>query len=255
MAHQNITISVWKKLREIYEEPDSFVSFQDAIEIRNYLMTTICIVNCLRALNLMNMTVHDFYQAKLDPEIKDAYRFYNAKYKTSLVYGDKVIIVSRSLYDDLKAFITYARPVLTDNKFRSNKLRYIFTSSANDQKNKELMNQMNHSLVSKCLTRSFEKAEVFRKDGYKNVSPSRICFSAITELVMLGEDTLDNIAHCFAKHSTQTCKKFYVQFFSNREAARLSWKSLQMFTNIAKEEQKAIEMKRRMKMMIRLHCQ
>ena len=114
---------------------------------------------------------------------------------------------------------------------------------------------MNHSLVSKCLTRSFEKAEVFRKDGYKNVSPSRIRFSAITELVMLGEDTLDNIAHCFAKHSTQTCKKFYVQFFSNREAACLSWKSLQMFTNIAKEEQKAIEMKRRMKMMIRLHCQ
>ena len=39
MAHQNVTISVCKKLREIYEEPDSFVSIQDVIEIRNYLMT------------------------------------------------------------------------------------------------------------------------------------------------------------------------------------------------------------------------
>ena len=62
---------------------------------------------------------------------------------------------------------------------------------------------------------------------------------------MLGEDTLDKIAHCFAKHITQTCKKFYVQFFSNKEAARLSWKSLLMFTNIAKEEKKAIKIRER----------
>ena len=53
---------------------------------------------------------------------------------------------------------------------------------------------------------------------------------------MLGEDTLDNIAHCFAKHSKETFKKFYVNFSSKREAARLSWKSLQMFTLIKEEE-------------------
>ena len=105
------------------------------------------------------------------------------------------------------------------------------------------MSQMNHSLVSKCLTQSFEKAKVFNKKRYPNVSPSRIRFSVITELIMLGEDTLDNIAHCFAKHSAQTCKKFYVQFFSNREAARLSWKSWQIFKPIAKEEEKAIRMR------------
>lgn len=87
---------------------------------------------------------------------------------------------------------------------------YIFTSSVNDGRNKELMNQMNHSLVSKCLTRSFETPEVFNKESYANVSLSRIHFSVITELAMLWENTLDNIAHCFAKHSTETCKKFYV---------------------------------------------
>ena len=119
----------------------------------------------------------------------------------------------------------------------------IFTSSANDDKKKEIFNQMNDSLVSKCLTRSSEKVEIFNRNAYTNVSPSRIHFSVITELIMLGEDILDNIAHCFAKHNTQTCKKFYVQFFSNREAQRLSWKSLQMFTNIAKEEEKAIKLR------------
>ena len=66
------TISISKKLKEIYEEP--------------YLY--------LRASNLMNMTIHDFYEAKLNPEIKDTYRFYSVKYKTSLVYGEKVIIIS-----------------------------------------------------------------------------------------------------------------------------------------------------------------
>lgn len=60
---------------------------------------------------------------------------------------------------------------------------------------------------------------------------------------MLGEDTLDNIVHCFAKHSNETCKKCYVQFFSNREAARLSWKCLQIFTPIKEEEKRAIEMR------------
>ena len=34
--------------------------------MRNYLMVNICIVNCLRASNLMNMVVHDFREAKRD---------------------------------------------------------------------------------------------------------------------------------------------------------------------------------------------
>ena len=157
------------------------------------------------------------------------------------MYGNKDIIVRSSLYDELKTFITYARLILTDDKFRSAKLR--ITSSANDEKSKELMNQINHSLVSKCLTRSFEKAEVFEEDSYKSVPQSKIRFSVITQLIMLGEDTLDNIVHCFVKHSTETCKKFYMQFYSNREATCLSWKSLRMFTNIAKEEEKAIEIR------------
>ena len=145
-------ILVCQKFKEIVDDPDTFSTFQDAIDMRNYLMVTICIVNCLRASNLMNMTIYDFQQAKSDAEIKGAYRFYNNKYKTSLVYGEKVILVSESLYDQIKTFITYVRPILTDDKFRSAKLRYIFTSSVNDEKRGELMSQTNHSLVSKCLT-------------------------------------------------------------------------------------------------------
>ena len=237
-------IHVCKQLQEVLDDPETFISFHEAIDIRNYLMLNICIVNCLRASNLINMTIHDFQQAKKDNEIQGAYRFYNNKYKTSLVYGEKVILVSDTLHDQMNSYITHVRPIITDDKFRSAKLRYIFTSSTEDTKARELMNQMNHSLVSKCLSRSFEKSKVFiEKKRFASASPSRVRFSVITKLIMLGEDTLDNIAHCFAKHSKETCKKFYVQFFSNREAARLSWKCFQMLNPIKKEEQRAIEMR------------
>ena len=110
-------ILVCQKFNEIFDDPETFVSFQDAIDMRNYLIVTICIVNCLRASNLMYMTIFDFQQAKIDAEIKGAYRFYNHKYKVSLVYGGKVILVSESLYDQIKTYITYVRPILTDDKF------------------------------------------------------------------------------------------------------------------------------------------
>ena len=36
---------------------------------------------------------------------------------------------------------------------------------------------------------------------------SRIYFSVITELISPGEDSLDNIAFFFGKHSKEVCKK------------------------------------------------
>ena len=53
--------------------------------------------------------------------------------------------------------------------------------------------------------------------------------------------SLDNIAFCFGKHTKEVCKKFYVQFWSNREAARLSWKVHQMCSS--ENEKKAIQLK------------
>lgn len=67
----------------------------------------------------MNMTTYNFQQANIDAEIREAYRFHNSKYKTSIVYGDKVILFWESLNDQIKTFITYVRPILADDKFRS----------------------------------------------------------------------------------------------------------------------------------------
>ena len=77
-------------------------------------------------------------------------------------------------------------------------------------KDREYLGQMNHSLVTQCLTRTFEKSKVFAKtkDRYKSVSPSIIRFSVLAELIALGDERLDNVAHCFAKHGTNVSKKF-----------------------------------------------
>ena len=100
---------------------------------------------------------------------------------------------------------------------------------------------MTPSLVSQCLTRTFEKSKVFChvENKYKNVSPSRLRFSIITELICLNNEQLYSVAHCFGKVSTETCKKFYVQFFSNMEAARLSWKCINLFSTSGNNEKAA----------------
>ena len=70
---------------------------------------------------------------------------------------------------------------------------YIFTSFVcpNAPQNSH---QMKYTNVSQCLTWTFEKAGVFASSKtFKRVSPSRLHFSIITELVSLGEDNLDNI--------------------------------------------------------------
>ena len=99
---------------------------------------------------------------------------------------------------------------------------------------------MKPSAVTQCLTRTFEKSQVYLgvKNRFKSTSPPRIRFSVITELICLGNKSLDSVAHCFAKHGTEVCKKFYVQFFSNREAARLLWKCMDLFTNIDSDEKR-----------------
>ena len=50
------------------------------------------------------------------------------------------------------------------------------------------------------------------------------------ELICLGKEDLDSVAHCFGKVSLETCKKFYVQLFSNMEAALQSRKCINLFS-------------------------
>ena len=72
---------------------------------------------------------------------------------------------------------------------------------------------------------------------------SIIRFSVISEILCLGEDSLDNIAFCFGKYSKDVCKKFYIQFYSTREAARLSWECHNIYNS--EKEKKETDLRER----------
>ena len=104
--------------------------------------------------------------------------------------------------------------------------------------------QLQHTTLLWCLTKTCERAGLFQNEDdaiYKRMTCSRIRFSVITELVSLGEDSLENITFCFRKHTKEVCKTFCVQFWSTREAARLSWKCHQMYNT--EYENKAVKLR------------
>ena len=221
---------------------EQHISLYDATDLRNYLMVVLALVNCLRASNLINITLYDVENAVKDKTVSEAYLIRNKKYKVSIIYGAKLLMLSKDTYKQLQSYIKYVRPKFITDNHRSKRDRYVFVSSRADEKVSIKPEPMSHSVVTKCLSRSFEKAEVFPdKKHYSRVSCCRIRFSIITELVSLGTEELETIAHCFAKHDKKTCRRFYVQFWNNREAVRLSWKCQNMLKPLSENERKAVE--------------
>ena len=216
------TVEVSKLFNDLKENPEEqFISIYNATDLRNYLMSVLTIVHCLRASNLMNITLEDVEKAQKNSTVTDAYVIKNKKYKVS---------ITKDIYEQLKLYIKYVRPQFISDTYCLRRERSVFVSSRSGDKVLTKPEPMNHLMVAQCLTRSFEKAEVFKeKDSFTRVSCSRLRFSIITELICLGTEELENIAHCFAKHDKKICKHFYAQFWNNRYAVRPSWKCHNMF--------------------------
>ena len=53
--------------------------------------------------------------------------------------------------------------------------------------------------------------------------------SVIIETVSIGKENISTLATCFAKHSEAVWKKYYVQHYSERETARISWSCYNMY--------------------------
>ena len=140
--------------------------------------------------------------------------------------------MSNDVYQQTITFTNFIRPELI--KDETKQMRDLFTTSTKQA----FLSQMKTTVVSQCLTRAFGRSKVLLgvKNRFNNISLSGIRFSAITELICLGNESLDSVPHCFAKHGTK------VQFFSNREAARLSWKCTNLFTHVHQDEEKTVSL-------------
>jgi len=67
------------------------ITKSDIINIRNYLIVILCIINAARASNIINTTVADVEAATQGSEFP-GWCFKSKKYKTSMIYGTKVYL-------------------------------------------------------------------------------------------------------------------------------------------------------------------
>jgi len=67
------------------------ITKSDIINIRNYLIVILCIINAARASNIINTTVADVEAATQGSEFP-GWCFKSKKYKTSMIYDTKVYL-------------------------------------------------------------------------------------------------------------------------------------------------------------------
>lgn len=133
-------------LNEVNHTTQDQYSTEQAIECRNYLMFMLCITNALRASNLINITLADVANAKHDEEF-NAMVISSPKYKTSMLYGKKMIVCSEPLFKQLTKYMFYLRPKLaheSDSSIRQDE-RALFLSANCGEK-------MSHSTISNGMT-------------------------------------------------------------------------------------------------------
>ena len=96
----------------------------EVTHVRNFIMVILCITNAARASNLMKITIDDVKNARPHEDL-NAHVFKSSKYKTSIIYGSKMMVVPNDLYPIILQFVEKLRPII--NGSREN--RFLFTSS------------------------------------------------------------------------------------------------------------------------------
>ena len=128
----------------------------------DYLIASLCINNGIRPSNIIALRLQDFDKTKDLPNYPRHTIITNEKYKTSIINGEKLIVVSKSLFAPYNFYVKYLR-----FKISNVMSGRVFLISGN----KASMNQSN---VSVSLTESFKLAKVFSATEHKGVNCTRI---------------------------------------------------------------------------------
>ena len=180
-----------KEVRKKLLNLDYLPTKVDVVDARDYLLIMICMFNATRASNLINIMCSDIDDMVQDATFPDAWCFKSDRYKTSLLYGTKVIIVDEPLKHELEKFVMEYVPVL---------------SPMTDATKQPLFgtirkSKISHSAISNGMSKSFRKAGDFHR-----LCPTRIRVSIATEICGIGEENLTEFA---------TVSNFSVVFVQN----------------------------------------
>lgn len=189
-------------------------------DIRNYLLVNLSVTNAARASNLINITIQHVEDAKFNEEF-GAFTFKSSKYKTSMIYGSKEMVVPEDLFKSIQIYVEKIHPIISGKD-----CNYLFSSSRN-RSNSDSRDAMDHSLISNSMTKSFLSAGV--KIIGERVSPSSLRCAVVTDLVGMEGENCDNIAQFFMKHRPETSRKFYINNWAKQESLRIAMKCYSRF--------------------------
>ena len=120
---------------------------QKAIDVRDYLIVFLTYFNCLRASNLMNITLADVSSMKPHNEIDGAHVITNTKYKTSMIYGAKMILISATHAEQIELCIEHLHPFVSKDDQKDTSQRFLFISSRISTE-KPLGQKMDHLAIA-----------------------------------------------------------------------------------------------------------
>lgn len=138
-----------------------------AVKCRNHLMLMACLGNALRCSNVINITLRDVETATVEPEFNNARCVRSDKYKTSLLYGEKIILFPNTIFLQILFYVQHYRPLLVQDGEKPSHMRYLFTPAGPSAKDGE-EGKMDHPLVSNALTSAFKLANVLPPTRYVN---------------------------------------------------------------------------------------
>lgn len=93
-------------------------------------MAMLCMINAARSSNIIFMTLHDVKQATTDDEYVNARIIRSTRYKTSMLYGVKILALYEATYNHLMTYVSTLRPLLVNDEDRKDEFRFLFHSSS-----------------------------------------------------------------------------------------------------------------------------
>ena len=101
-----------------------------------------------------NISLEDVEKIEKHNKIDDAWVLTNLEYKTSMIYGAKIILLDTILPEQVQLFFEHYRPLISRDERIANKNRYLFTSSR-ILPEKPLGTQMDYSAIANAMAASF----------------------------------------------------------------------------------------------------
>ena len=195
-------------------------SKQFCINFRDYLITSLVIGNGLRASNILELRIKDVDNATVAEGYEGHKIITNNKYKTSTIYGEKFVVVSDSLYNQLRFYLNRLRP-----QFEGSSSSRLFVPTSGSL----AMTQTN---ISSSLTASFKNAAILKAAEYQRVSCTRIRCALATFACNDGGFEMGYFANHFMKNKEETTALHYNLLSNRRHALSIAMKLYDSFSCI-----------------------